>query len=464
MIINKEKINYTEIPGPVIHRDILPVDLTDATMQERKEKILAGMKRSDLDVLLVYADREHGSNFAYLTGFSPRFEEALLVLHADGTAYLMLGNEMHRMAGFGRIKAEPIHTPHFSLPDQPMESRKNLRELLQDAGICQGKQIGIAGWKLRYDFAETDAIFDVPYFIVKAVTELAGISNVKNAADIFISPVCGARITMNANEIAFYEYGASLASIGMADLLSELAVGKTELELASALEHYGQPNSVQTICATGERFTNAVVAPRNKQTALGDRFSATVGYRGGLTNRSGYLAETREDLPEAEQTYLEQVAFPYFSAMASWYSTVGIGCKASEIYGLMEDIVPKAEYGWTLNPGHYTADEEWVSSPFTRNSEVILQSGMLLQMDLILKVPGFGGCNGEDGIAIMDEELQRELAESYPEVWKRFRERQDFVREEIGIPLKEEVFPMSDLCGYLRPYLLDKKRALRVNK
>src|SRR5438128_1543673 len=32
------------------------------------------------DVLIVYADREHFANLAYLTGFDPRFEEALLIL------------------------------------------------------------------------------------------------------------------------------------------------------------------------------------------------------------------------------------------------------------------------------------------------------------------------------------------------------------------------------------------------
>ena len=32
------------------------------------------------DVLIVYADREHFANMAYLTGFDPRFDEALLIL------------------------------------------------------------------------------------------------------------------------------------------------------------------------------------------------------------------------------------------------------------------------------------------------------------------------------------------------------------------------------------------------
>ena len=31
----------------------------------------------------------------------------------------------------------------------------------------------------------------------------------------------------------------------------------------------------------------------------------------------------------------------------------------------------------------------------------------------------------------------------------------------LGIVLKEEILPMSDLCGYLRPLILNKEYALR---
>ena len=35
------------------------------------------MDERGLDQLVVYADREHSANLSYLTGFDPRFEEAL---------------------------------------------------------------------------------------------------------------------------------------------------------------------------------------------------------------------------------------------------------------------------------------------------------------------------------------------------------------------------------------------------
>jgi len=51
------------------------------------------------DRLVVYADREHSANLSYLTGFDPRFEEALLVVGPTGDPAILVGNECHGMAG-----------------------------------------------------------------------------------------------------------------------------------------------------------------------------------------------------------------------------------------------------------------------------------------------------------------------------------------------------------------------------
>ena len=77
------------------------------------------MKDKGLTSLVVYADKEHGSNFEYLVGFIPRFEEALLVLNINGTSTLILGNENYNKAQYSRIKSVSKKCPIFSLPNQP---------------------------------------------------------------------------------------------------------------------------------------------------------------------------------------------------------------------------------------------------------------------------------------------------------------------------------------------------------
>ncbi|MBM7655470.1 M24 family metallopeptidase [Neobacillus cucumis] len=461
-----EQIAYCEVPAPITAPAQHPVDLTDDTMQLHKEKILMRMKEEKLDALLVYADREHGVNFGYLVGFEPRFEEALLVLHRDGKAYMLLGNESLKMGQYSRIEAEVIHTPYFSLPNQPMGNTQTFAELIQSAGVEKGMKTGIMGWKLfTSSLEDNDQLFDVPYFIVEAVKNLVGNSGlVVNATSLFIHPGKGARITMNANEIAHYEFGASLASSCILSLLDQIEPGKTEMELANELAAFGQPNNVQTICATGDRFTNAVVAPRAKKVEIGDKFSSTLGYRGGLTSRSAYVVSTKEELPADVRDYLDAVAKPYYAATVAWYENIEIGMLGDEMYHLIESVLPKSIYGWHLNPGHLTAGEEWMSSPIYPGSDLAISSGMLFQMDIIPSVPGYGGASAEDGVAIADQALRQELADKYPDVWARIQARRDYMIHTLGIHIKPEILPLSNLNGYMRPYLLNKKCAFKVNK
>ena len=97
------KVGYEKVLRPPNTIATEPVYLTDDTMGERKNRILMLMKQHNFDSIVIYADREHGANYGYLTGFEPRFEESLLVIHDSGKAYLMLGNESLKMALYSRI-------------------------------------------------------------------------------------------------------------------------------------------------------------------------------------------------------------------------------------------------------------------------------------------------------------------------------------------------------------------------
>lgn len=458
-------IGYGAVKPPLCSEHLKPEILTEETRKERLAKILDRMQQSRLDVILVYADREHGANFAYLTGFEPRFEEALLVLHQDATAYLLLGNENMKMCSHSTLPATAIHVPHFSLPNQPMDTEKTFLELLCDSGIGPDMTVGVAGWKLFTGRQEDNrTLFDIPYFIVDALQKIVSPDRLEPAAHLFLAPEHGARTTVNANEIAHYEFGAALASDCILRTMDRIEPGKTEMEIADGLAAFGQPGTVTTICATGDRFDYGIVFPRNKKICLGDKFSMTMGLRGGLTSRAAYVAADASDLPEQVRDYLEKLVIPYYQAAVSWYEMIGIGVTGGELYKKVEAVLPKEQFHWSLNPGHFTSDEEWMSSPVYPKSGVPLQSGMMLQMDIIPGIAGYGGVSAEDGIVLADEALRRQLESEYPELWKRFVRRREYMMGELGICLKPEVLPMSDAAGYLRPYLLNHGAALKKEK
>lgn len=456
------EIIYDKVNMPVPHGNYLPVDITAGTMEEHRQKVLRKMEECGLDVLVVYADREHGANYAYLTGFEPRFEESILVLHKDGTCCMMLGNENLKMGRYSLIQGKIIHVPHFSLPYQPMEPLKDMTGLVEEAGIQDGMTIGCAGWKhFTSKCKGEENLLDIPAFIADALRKINLNGILRSASGIFLDSRQGLRTRVNANEIAHYEFGAGMASVKVLEAMNEIRPGKLEMEIAGHLSAYGQPTTVTTICAAGERFTNAVVFPRNKPIQKGDRISITFGLRGGLTSRAAYVGEDRTDLPKGEQGYVEEVAIPYYKAAVTWYEMIGIGVSCAKIYETIEEVLPKERFHWSLNPGHYTGADEWTASPIYPGSEVKLESGMMLQMDIIPSVPGYGGIGAEDGIAIADQDLRNQIQERYPAVWERIKERREYMKNSLGIVLKEEILPMSDLCGYLRPLILNKEYALR---
>ena len=437
-----------------------PVRLSDETIAERKQKVLAAMKARGLDQLIVYGDVEHGGNFEYLVGYFTRFEEALLVLNANGKATLVLGNENLNKAAKARIEAAAVHVSLFSLPNQPHRHDKSLKTLLQEAGIAEGQRTGLVGWKLFTSPLEDNRqSYDIPSYVVEAVKAIVGEAQLSNETGLFIGEN-GVRTTNNANEIAHYEYAAALASDCVLDAMDKLEPGVSELELGDALVRKGQHTSIVTIASSGPRFVKANMFPTANTVKLGDPISLTVGYRGGSSSRAGVAVHNADELPEAQRDYLERVAGPYFSAYAAWLETIHIGQTGGDLFNTVETVLPRAQYGWSLCPGHLSAEEEWMASPVYEGSTEILKSGMLFQIDIIPSVSGYPGTSAESTVVLADAELQRQIQQEYPQMWQRMQARRTYLKETLNIQLSEDVLPMCSTVAYLRPFLLNKDSAL----
>ncbi|HDR2891028.1 TPA: M24 family metallopeptidase [Enterobacter asburiae] len=440
---------------------VAPVPLTDATMQERKDKLLAQMAAEGYDAIIIYADKEHGSNFEYLTGFIPRFEEGLLVLAKNGAATVILGNENLKMAAHSRIPVTLKHCPYFSLPNQPMDNEKPLEVLFGETGLRDMHRVGVVGWKMfTSGHVDNKQLFDLPWFIVEAIkNSLSAGAVLENAAHLFIGGDNGARITNNANEIAHYEYGANLASNCILNAMNAVEPGMSEAALGAYLTAEGQYNTVVTIAASGPRFEKANLYPTHKPLQRGQPLSMTTGFKGGLSSRTGFVIASENELPDTQKDYLERVAKPYFAGVVTWLENISIGMKGGEMYSLMESILPKEKYGWHLNPGHLSADEEWMSSPIYQHSIQTLKSGMILQIDIIPSVPGYTGASAEESVALADFALQAEIKREYPELWARIETRKRYLQDVLKIALSADVIPLSSAVAYLRPFFLAKDKS-----
>lgn len=239
----------------------------------------------------------------------------------------------------------------------------------------------------------------------------------------------------------------------MLKALNAIEVGQRETDIGALLNDEGQTPTVVTIAATGQRFEYANMYPTAKEIQLGDALSLTTGYKGGLSSRTGFVIENEQQLPEAQRDYLERVAKPYFQAVVHWLETIRIGLLGREMYQAIEEQLPKEIYHWHLNPGHLVSDDEWMSSPIYPDSAIRLESGMLFQVDIIPSVPGYTGVSAEECVALADETLQKEIQQTYPDMWQRIATRKAYLKETLKIDLPSEVLPMSNLVGYLRPFI-----------
>lgn len=460
-----KSVSYKKVNPPALDNSGKPIILSDRTIEERKQKVLKLMEQNGFSALVIYADKEHGSNFEYLTGFIPRFEEALHILNRDGSGTLILGNENVNKAKYSRVQSDAICCPLFSLPNQPMNNFAPIIDYLSQAKVDSTAKVGVVGWKLLSNqFSDFHKSFDLPHYILQGLQEVLGNDKLVNATQLYIDPEKGARVTNNAEEIAHYEYGASLASDAVLEAMDHLEEGVKETTLGQLLNKEGQYNNVVTIAAVGDRFEKANLYPLSKSLKFGDKVALTVGYKGGLSSRSGYAVKDETQLNSVDNSYLEEVVFPYYRTYVYWLNNIKIGQSGGEFYKQFDQYYPQETYGWELCPGHLTADEEWLSSPFYKESTNKVQSGNIFQIDFIPKQPGHHGVSAESTIAIADKGLREEIKQEYPDLWERIENRKEYMKKELSIDLRPEILPLTSTVGYYRPFFLNKEVAMVVER
>jgi hypothetical protein len=430
-----------------------------STYLARIDAAYAAMAERKLDALVVYADREHFANMSYLTGFDPRWEEAMLILVPRRTPTLIVGNENVAWARVVPYDINVVRVAKLSLIGQPDPGDVQLKDILRDAGITppRVRHVGLVGWK--FWTGSTAHWIDVPNFIAMEVSVAAG--NVENATDIFMSPDGGLRIDNDVDQIAVFEFGASHASQAVRRLLHGVRVGMTELEASQTMQPILLPFSYHPTMLSGPNAKYGVASAGDRVLELGDPVCAGLGYWGGNTARAGFLVETASQLPDGAKDYLEKMAEPYYATAAAWYETIRIGLTAGELYDVTFSRIGDPFYGVYLNPGHFIHLDEWPSSPVAAGSRVEFKSGNAIQLDII-PITGsvYHTAQIEDGVVLADSSLRAAIEAKYPDVWARMQQRRSMLSKTFGIELHEEVLPLSNTAGYLPPFWLAPQMAM----
>jgi hypothetical protein len=445
---------------PVWSRSETAPELPAALYPARLERLRERAEVRAYDQVVIYADREHSANLAYLTGFDPRFEEAILVVGQTGTPTLLAGNECIGLARVAPLPVDAVLFQELSLPSQPRERSRPLATILGDAGIHHGARVGVIGWKANGDRTWMDA----PAFLVDTLRAIVGSGGVvENATDLLIDAADGLRIINEPEQIAAFEHAAGETSTGVRNVLFGLRPGLREREAVRLLGWSGAPLSCHLMLTAGSRAKYGLLSPGDRVIERGDPLTVAFGIWGALNCRAGFMVEDAAELPAGIGDYVERLVAPYFVAVAEWYGALHIGQTGGALQAIIDRRLADPFFGIFINPGHQLHLDEWVNSPVGPGSTIELRSGMVLQVDII---PATGGpyftTNIEDGIALADMTLRETLARTYPDLWSRVQQRRRFMREALGIELHPDVLPFSNLPAYLPPFLLGPSRAMTL--
>jgi Xaa-Pro aminopeptidase len=434
----------------------LPPGFSLVEAEARLAATRAAMAAAGYAALVVYGDREHAANLHWLTGFDPRFEEAVLVV-TDGDALLLAGNEclaytvVSPLVAAGRVRTGLCAS--LSLPSQPRGTKRLWDWLI--GVIPAGSTVGAVGWKWygadELSPGQDPALaLDIPAFLADPLRERAG--RVENATALFMHPGHGLRARVTAEDIARLEFANHMAAAALRRMVFAFHEGMTDFAAVEAARIGGLPLGCHVTFAMGE--TPGLSGPIGDRITKGRPASFNIAHWGANICRAGWMARGPDDVPAGAAGYLEEFVFPYAAAMSDWCALMRPGVQGGKVWTMIHDRLP-AEFGITLNPGHLIGLDEWMSSPIMPGSEIPLASGMAMQMDVIPSHADFGSTRMEDGYVIADAALRDALLRRYPNVAGRSTARARFMQEVIGMDVPETLLPLADTCGIIAPWLLD---------
>jgi len=460
------KHRLIEIEWPVFGAGEPPAHASVAEFEARMEAVRVAMDWLKLTHLVVYGDREHFANLAWLTGFDPRFEESVLIIGRQGKPLLVVGNEcegylpVSPLYAAGKLRSERFQS--FSLLDQPRGDSRLIRDIFAGEGIGRGAAVGCIGWKYFTDSEHPNSAhaIDLPAYLVDTLRELAGRENVTNATAILMNPDTGLRTFCSPAEIAYFEYTNVLASEGMKRMLFGMREGMTDHELAQRAGYCGVPLGCHMTLATGD--LPGLSGPVGATLRRGMPLSTNICYWGSNCCRSGWMASSARDLPADAQDYVESFAGPYFEVMTEWFHLLRIGTSGGDLARLIAEGLPFEKFGIFLNAGHLIHLDEWLSSPIYPGSDVPVHSGMVMQVDVIPSSRAYSSTRMEDGVVIADESLRKQIRAQFPGCFARCQKRRDFMTDVLGIPLPDEILPLSNIPALVPPFFLSPNTILAM--
>ena len=364
----------------------------------RWAQVRAMMEKEELDLLLIYSDDHatYGPAYArWLAGFITHFEPACILFTKAGAPMMLVGPEtpgyarMHSKIKDIRVLQELTHPDE----DYPYATIEPLRDIVSSlADPVPAKRLGIAGRSMiSYDLFQSfrNAL---PGEWVSVDAQMDELRKIKTEAEI--------RVIRYAYRIA--EAGLNAALGAIAPGVSERSVA-AEAEYAMRLmgvECYG----IDTMVASGENSRPILARTTAREIGKDDLVLLTFAPR-----YEGYHAAIGLPVlvgnPSDEAKRAVDAAIRAQKACAAMLKAGQTGAAEGEARRVMQE----AGFGdnFLYSGIHSVGVIEFEPPIFGPSSKAVMESGMVLSIDIPVFDGAWGGLRLEDGYLIGEHSAER---------------------------------------------------------
>ena len=198
-----------------------------------------------------------------------------------------------------------------------------------------------------------------------------------------MDPADGLRAINEADQLAAFEFAATFTSQGVRNVCFSIEPGMSELARGAADGHERPAAFCHPMLTAGHRAVYGLPSPSLESSGAAIPSPWPMACMARSMRAPASWSRTPPELPPEIGDYVDKLVAPYFSAVAAWYETIGIGVAGGALWTPCTTASAIRSSASRSIPATSSISTSGCIRPIFAGSEIRLTSGMALQVDII---------------------------------------------------------------------------------
>lgn len=370
--------------------------ISEAEFRQRQINLKNKMKEEGYDLLILYANdgAVFGQEYTrWLFNYQPHFEDACVLMPAEGEAVLLTGYESQEYIYTASYchNVNVVEEFNYGAHDFPFAEVVTLKQSIDQVQNEYGrefKKIGIAG------------LDKMPHAFYVQLEEILGKGTMLPADSL----VMDLRLIKTEDEIKVIEHAYYIAESGVKAAIEAIAVGKTERQIAAEAEYVmrslgSEGMGIDTMVASGKKNSAPIIARtsfrkiENNELVVLTIAPRYEGYHAAIA-RPVIVGEVDKEVESAIQAAI--------AAQAAAQKLLKPGSEGYEIDAASRKVAEEAGLGkhFVYTGGHSIGVSEFEPPSLNEQFKEPIKENMVFSVDIPLFFNSWGGFRYENGFHI----------------------------------------------------------------